>query len=187
LIENLTTDSFDIKIDNCCTYSSTPELGDFIGPVLRVKGKYIRSFSGKDTPIKGTIKWTVNKDSGISLDIIIPNAYHVPNAPVRLLSPQHWAQQSKDNKPNPKGTWCATYANEIVLQWNQRSYTKTIPLYPKKGNVGTMWSDPGYGECHSCSTIDKEIPLCYDVNTTATDDEGSDDEFQRDFGSQNSL
>jgi hypothetical protein len=58
------TNSFDIKIDSCCTYSLTSDLGDFIGPVERVKGKYIQSFSGKDTPVmhKGTIKWTVNDD-----------------------------------------------------------------------------------------------------------------------------
>jgi GAG-pre-integrase domain len=147
--------------------------------VSKVKGKYIRSFSGKDTPIrhKGTIKWTVNDDFGIARDIIIPNAYHVPDAPVRLLSPQHWAQQVKDIKPNPRGTWCATYVNEIVLQWNQRLYTKTIPLNPKKGNVGTMWSVPGYGECHSCLTIDEETPLFYDASENVTDDEGADDDF----------
>jgi hypothetical protein len=52
------TDSFDIKVDNCCTYFLSPELSDFIGAVANVKGKYIRSFSGKDTPVlhKGTIK-----------------------------------------------------------------------------------------------------------------------------------
>ena len=31
-------------------------------------------------------------------------------------------QTAKDNKPNPRGTWCATYDDEIVLWWNQRKY-----------------------------------------------------------------
>jgi hypothetical protein len=172
------TDSFDIKVDNCCTYSLTPDLADFIGPIPKVKGKYIRSFSGKDTPVlhKGTIKWTVNNDVSIARDIIIPNAYHVPAAPVRLLSPQHWAQQARDNKPNPKGTWCATYDTDIVLQWNQRSFTKTIPLDPTRGNVGTMWSNPGYGQSRSYLQEDDEIPLCYEVEGVVPGNE-SDDEF----------
>ena len=53
--------------------------------------------------------------------ITLPNSYYVPGALSHILSPQHWLQTTKENKPNPRGTWCATYDDEIVLWWNQRS------------------------------------------------------------------
>ena len=38
-----------------------------------------------------------------------------------LPSPQHWAQQTADNFPMKRGTWCATYGDAYVMQWNQRN------------------------------------------------------------------
>jgi hypothetical protein len=39
-----------------------------------------------------------------------------------------------------------------------------------------MWSVPGYGEQQSYLQIDEDLPLCYEVEGGATDNE-SDDEF----------
>jgi GAG-pre-integrase domain len=102
---------------------------------------------------------------------MIANAYHVPEAPVRLLSPQHWAQQAKDNSPTPRGTWCATYESEVVLQWNQRAHTKTIPLDPRQGNVAVMWSTPGYSRYRDHIQLDEDIPICYATTSHVTDEE----------------
>jgi GAG-pre-integrase domain len=172
------TDSFRINIDNCCTSSITPNIGDFIGPIKKVSNKSAQGFNGDKSPVmhRGTVKWTINDDNRVARTIVLPNTYHVPDAPVRLMSPQHWAQQSKDNKPSPRGTWCATYEVEIVLQWNQRKYTKTVKLDPLKGNVATMWTPPGYTRYVDHQQIEEDIPVCFSTEVHVIDDE--DDEFK---------
>ena len=64
--------------------------------------------------------------------ITLPNSYYVPGALSHILSPQHWLQTAKDNKPDPRGTWCATYDDEIVLWWNQRKYKRSYPIDPNE-------------------------------------------------------
>jgi hypothetical protein len=100
------TDSFMIKVDNCCTCCISPDIGDFVGPVETVTDKAVQSFNGQMTKVKhkGTIRWTINDDQGIAREIIIPNSYHIPESPHQMLSPQHWAQQANDNFPDPRGT-----------------------------------------------------------------------------------
>jgi hypothetical protein len=166
------TDSFEIKVDNCCTRSITPYVGDFVGTVTPVHGHSVRGFNGQSTKITnmGTVRWTINDDDGVARDLVITNTYYVPGAPARLLSPQHWAQQAKDCAPLPKGTWCATYDTEIVLQWSQRKYTKTISLDPTAQNVGTMWSTPGYNR-YARYTPDTDHQIAYQIDNVITDDE----------------
>jgi hypothetical protein len=89
------TDSFRINIDNCCTTTITPNIDDFVEPVVKVRNRSVQSFNGQTSPAvlhKGTIRWVINNDQGVARTILIPNSYHVPDAPTRLLSPQHWAQ-----------------------------------------------------------------------------------------------
>ena len=75
----------------------------------------------------GTKKWRIADDNGTPHDIYIKNALYVPDLPISLLSPQHWAKQANDDKPIQDGTWCATYASHCVLYWDQRRYSKTVP------------------------------------------------------------
>lgn len=170
------TDSFRIKVDNCCTRSITPHMTDFVGPVTEIHNAAIRGFNGGTSKIKhtGTVRWYVDDDSGVRRELLIPNTYHVPEAPTRLLSPQHWAQQMKDNVPEPRGTWCATYDTEIVLQWNQRKHTRTIKLDPEAQNVGTMWSSAGYEKFVAYSALNEPHELCYDTHNVVSDDDMSD-------------
>lgn len=80
-------------------------------------------------------------------DIIIPNSLYVPNTQMRLLSPQHYAQESNDNQPKKDGTWCATYHDRIVLYWKQRRYKRTIKtqkLSQGGNNVSNLYTAPGY-------------------------------------------
>ena len=58
-------------------------------------------------------------DDGISHTFLIPGSLYIPDSPARLFSPQHWAQEAKDQSPMPRGTWCATYEDAIVIQWDQ--------------------------------------------------------------------
>ncbi len=141
------TDSVPIKVDNCCTRTISFCRDDFIEETLTpVENKVVKSFSGTLTPIthQGTIRWWVTDDDGVSRHIIVPGSYLVPEGTTRLLSPQHWAQQVNDNSPIKRGTWCATYDDEITIQWNQREFQKTIKIDPNTTNVATMWTAPGY-------------------------------------------
>ena len=58
------------------------------------------------------------------------------------MSPQHWSQVADDNTPEHYGTWCATYADSIVLEWDQRRYRRNIPL-SSRTNVGMLRTAPG--------------------------------------------
>ena len=117
--------------------------------------------------------------------ITLPNSYYVPGASSHILSPQHWSQTAKDNKPNPRGTWCATYDDEIVLWWNQRKYKQSCPIDPNETNVTTIMTAPGYNrykafaaEVHD-SPDDDENPLsvsAFDSNVVSEDEqEGESD------------
>jgi hypothetical protein len=81
---------------------------------------------------------------GVSRKIIIPKSYYVPTAGVRLLSPQHWAQEMKE--VTNEGTICTTYGDKIILQWNNKLFTKTITIIKTSCNTGIMWSNPSYDE-----------------------------------------
>jgi Reverse transcriptase (RNA-dependent DNA polymerase)/GAG-pre-integrase domain len=168
------TDSFAIKIDNCCTRSMSHCKRDFIPGSLRpVRNLAVKGYGGSSTNIthQGTISWTIQDDTGTSQTLNIPNSFYVPSATIRLLSPQHMAQQMREHYPNKRGTWCATYDDSISLHWNQRKHTKTVKLDPKSSNVGTIWSVPGY-HAHNrfCARMALSVEnwngeaQCYEVN-----------------------
>ena len=122
------TDSFDISIDTGASFCLSHVIGDFVGPVKPIK----RSLQGIGTQMTnlsmGTLKWTFDDDDGRSHTFIIPKSIYAPQADRRLLSPQHWAKSQDDNKPKPNGTWCATYADSIVLHWKQGKFQRTCQL-----------------------------------------------------------
>ena len=114
------TDSFLIRVDNCASRTISNNLTDFVNPPVEIKSLYVRGIGGHVSGImRGTLRWNIEDDEGKVHPIIILGSYYVPDAPCRLLSPQHWAQVAKDTKPAPRGTWCATYDDSIVLYWNQ--------------------------------------------------------------------
>jgi hypothetical protein len=140
------SDSSPIKIDNCCTQTISGFQKDFIPSTLQnVSNLHVNGFGNTRTAIsqKGTVKWVVIDDSGQHRDIIIPNTYFVPGCGIRLLSPQHWDQEVKDNFPTKDGTWCATFNDRVLLEWNQRQHKKTIQINPEKSNVAVMWTVDG--------------------------------------------
>jgi hypothetical protein len=104
------TDSVPIRVDNCATDSISNNRQDFEGPVTPVRGR-VKGISGYSNPgiQRGTIAWNIEDDNGRVHRLCLPISYYVPDSTSRILSPQHWAQQVKDNKPMPRGTWCATY------------------------------------------------------------------------------
>ena len=50
---------------------------------------------------KAMIQWIIEDDDGVSHLVVIPNSFLIPKAPSKFLSPLHWAQMVKDNKPRP--------------------------------------------------------------------------------------
>ena len=89
----------------------------------------------------GTVRWKITDDNGQVYNITIKGRLYVPDMYACLLSPQHWAQQAADNFPMKRGTWCATYGDACVIQWNQRKFTNTIN-YDSNTNTPKMYSSP---------------------------------------------
>jgi hypothetical protein len=97
------TDSYPIKVDNCCTKSMSFDIRDFDPQSLRevhnhrISGTVMGS--GTHIQKQGTIVWNILDDQGIPREIRIPNSFYAPGTASRLLSPQHWAQELDDNYP----------------------------------------------------------------------------------------
>jgi hypothetical protein len=108
-------------------------------------GQKVQGIGGKVGEIMGgTIRWYIEDDDGVTHAIEIPNGIYLPTAPSRLLSPQHWAQEARDNKPDKDGTWCATYQDAVILWWGQRKFRRTIKIDRHGSNVATIRTAPGY-------------------------------------------
>jgi hypothetical protein len=142
------SDSFLIGIDNhasvCIFNNKDHAITDIVPWPTTRKEPSVMDFGGGTSAIKGqaTIRWQLEDDAGQIDAVDISGAAYVPSAPYCILSPQHWAQQSKDDYPRKRGTWCATYGDCCVLQWRQRSHTKTIQHDPRS-NVPKFRTAPG--------------------------------------------
>jgi hypothetical protein len=93
---------------------------------------------------KGTIKWKIAHDSGMHHVLILPNSVYVPSSTSCLLLPQHSVFEANDYTPRQRGTWCATYENEVHLLWDQEKYCKRIKLDRMSGNVATLYTIEDY-------------------------------------------
>jgi len=144
LFKPFDSDSYAIRVDNCCSKCITNRLEDFETPPQQVFSTTVKGIGGRiHCTHKGTIVWNIEDDQGRIHKLRIPGSFYTREAPSRLLSPQHWAQTANDNKPQRHGTWCATYDDSIVLEWRQRQYRRTIKLDPGT-NVATIYTAPGY-------------------------------------------
>ena len=149
------TDSEAIGVDNRASACISHKIDDFIDE-LHDTNRVIIGFNGSRTSnIKtGTLRWNWTDDEGISHSHIIPNSFYCPSGGVRLLSPQHWAQETSKNRRTPNPPSCITTSQYIQLIWGENKYRKTIPL-GLKDNVGTMYSSPGYERFHTfCAEAD---------------------------------
>jgi hypothetical protein len=176
------TDSKPIRVDNCTTASITPFIEDCVtvAIAIKVRSKVQGGEGDLNEVYTATIKWSFEDDYGI----LLPGSYYVPTAPSRLLSPQHWAQIVKDNTPLPRGAWCATYDDCIVLQWDQRKFTRrTTPLDVGQTNVATIHTTVGFSRFEAfCAEggvdDDDPEPVSFDANlATDTEDEQEEPEW----------
>ena len=117
------SDSFEIGVDNRCSYTMTNNPNDFVGPIKPCEKSYVRGIKGlvKVNGI-GTIQWLITDDDGNTHEISIKNSLLVKLIGGRLLSPQHWAQVADDNYLEQDGTECITRAKTLVMKWDQRKF-----------------------------------------------------------------
>jgi hypothetical protein len=142
-------------VDNGASRSITNNRKDFIDTPRLVR-TVIEGYSGtSEASLIGTVRWTIADDQGLEHNIILPNTILDEKAKKRILSPQHWSQTANDHYPTKFGTWCATLDDQIILLWDQRKYSRSIPLEPFKTNVGIMCSASGTTKyCKSCVRIE---------------------------------
>ena len=115
---------------------------------MRVKG-----FNGTTSSTKvGTVIWNILDDSGQRHALKIPNTYYVPKCPLRLLSPQHYSQATKDIR----GTYSTNFGDHVLLVWNRGRFRATMPL-SSGANVGLLRSAPGH-KLFSCFVAQQSTP-----------------------------
>ena len=145
--DNLWKNSFDsdshpLMFDDGASASITNDLQDFIRKPTPITRKVKGRVGSAEAMYRGTVKWKIEDDDNMVHTFTIPNTYYIANAPTRILSPQHFAQQMQDHKPHAEGTGCTTTSSTIVLFWNQRKLTKTVKLDPKL-NIAMTNTAPG--------------------------------------------
>ena len=135
-------DSHPLMFDDGASTSITNDLQDFVRRPTVITRKVKGIVGSAEATYCGTVKWKIEDDNNIVHTFTIPNTYYIANAPTRILSPQHFAEQMQDHKPHAEGTGCTTTSTTIVLFWNQRKFTKTVKLDPKL-NIAMTNTAPG--------------------------------------------
>ena len=105
---HLDSDSFTIGIDNHASRCISNNINHFLNPLsTNARLSRIRGIGNHMLEVKGegTVQWPVEDDNGYKHNLRIDNVLYVPEAPICLLSPQHWSQQAQDNSPKRHGTW----------------------------------------------------------------------------------
>jgi hypothetical protein len=144
------TESGTCGIDNQASASMSPYKADFTGPLIE-EIRVIHGFEGSKvyTIYKGTLLLTIQDDDGNVDKVRIPNSYHVPSCPYRIISPQHWAQEVQEATDD--GTGCIAYSDRGILFWKGGTQRKTVMV--DKQNVFTFDLPPGYKKFHAvCAT-----------------------------------
>ena len=170
------SDSFRIGIDNHSSKSISNCKRDFSGPIRPCNAV----LNGISSRIKingiGMVKWRILDDDGKPHVLSIHDCLYVPEAAIRLLSPQQWSKQSNDHFPKKNGTWCATYQDKCVLNWNQNKNKRTVMLDPQT-NVAILRSAPNYtiynAFCTACSSpnqVSNERLICNETRVSPRQD-----------------
>ena len=146
----------------------------------------------------GTVRWSVEDDQGVTHDLTIPDTRYCPEAPFRLLCPQHLAQQSNepssgvthdltipDTRYCPKAPFRLLCLQHLAQQSNEPSsilcltthqqvilswqgFTKTIPLLDGS-NVALFRSSAGYSTAMALME-DYPQPVCFESHVIPNDE-----------------
>ena len=169
LLARFDSNSKQITVDTGATLSLSHNRQDFVGKMTHLT-RNVRGVSGNvNATYTGKVVWRIEDDNGQVHDIHISNVMYIPTASSRLLSPQHWAQESNDLT----GTGCDTNGKRVKLYWNNGQYVKTIPLNPGT-NVGSMMTAPGVQMFHAYAAQKQFHPSdlsCFPVHVIPDDEE----------------
>ena len=170
------SDSRSLMLDDGASACITNDKGDFIEPPTKVNRK-VRGIKGHAKAThRGTVKWHVEDDTGLVHVMMIRGAYLISEAPTRILSPQHLAQQASDHYPKEEGTGPITTSKHITLFWSQRRFTNTVPLDPIT-NMGLTTTAPGARSFRAfCATMEKPETNQTNIFTTHIIPSDEDDE-----------
>ena len=152
------TDGGEVGIDNRCSKCMSPYKKDFIGELQKIIVR-VTEFGGTHKRVMyiGTLQWKIEDDQGRIHNVIIPGSYYSPDCQMRLISPQHWAQEAKnrgnEESRDPEGVKCTGLHNRMILEWGNGKFTKTVPV--DAHNVYTFELAHGYeGFTAFCSEIE---------------------------------
>ena len=154
------SDSYPVGVDghaSCCMGNHPDQFEDL---QLTTDGKSVSGI-GSSVIIKGmgTFKFNIEDDTGQVHTIRIPNSLYVPSLKRVLLSPHHWAQEAHDNHPQRHGTFMAQYDDGIVLHWNQRQCSRSVPYLPST-NTPVFLSAPGARSYRTYVAVIEALRAC---------------------------
>ena len=131
----------------------------------------------------------IEDDKGMTHVFTINGPYLVPTVSTRILSPQHLVQQDQDHYLRAEDMGSTTLSKNIMLFWNQRKHTKTVPLYPNI-NVGvtTTAAAKKYKQCRSKMTTPetKEV-IIFETHVIPPEDEDDNVSLQPEDPVQNPV
>ena len=87
--------------DDGASTSITNDLGDFISTPTSIQCNVKGISSNAEVTFKGMVRWQLEDDQGTIHKLTIPNSYYIGAALTRILSLQHFAQQTNDHYPDP--------------------------------------------------------------------------------------
>ena len=172
------SDAQTLMLDDGASACITNNMADFIEPPKRVDKKMKGIKGHAHATHRGTIKWHIEDDRGLVHVMIIRGTYLIQDAPTRILSPQHLAQQADDHYPREEGTGALTTSKTITLFWAQRHYAKTVPL-DSKTNVGLTTTAAGARSFRAfCAHIKVPETVQPNIFTTHVIPDDDDESFQ---------
>jgi hypothetical protein len=138
-----------MAIDTGCSFCITNDDRHFVGEVETIAIK-VNGIGGKQVIAnkRGTVKLSYLNDDGYVYDHYIPNTYYNKESPYCLYSPQHVAQMASDNYPDQNGTCVTTYADSLVMRWDQRRQKRTVKV-DTATNIFLMRSAPAFERFHA--------------------------------------
>jgi len=172
------SDSGALGVDNRCSSSITNRRSDCIGKLKRVR-KIIKTFKGTMVPLEiyeATLLWPVLDDDGLAHDWVLKKSYYVPEAQMRLMSPQHWAQTRTDEPDKSRPPRVITFADKVVIEWNQHQHKITVPIDPIN-NVATFYLAPSFKAYHTFvqdAGLEDDSNPCIMESNVVSDDEDDD-------------
>ncbi|KAG7349703.1 reverse transcriptase RNA-dependent DNA polymerase [Nitzschia inconspicua] len=155
-------DSAQLGLDTLASASLTPSPADFIDTPVPCNVPF-RGLGNGSATLRGTVAWHVADDDGVTRRLLIPNT----GLPLRILSPQHLAQELRPHETHPDGTSLTCYSDRIQLTWLDRRFLLTVPL--NDANVGIVRTVPSYTGALSSDEHNLAFPTLFHRNNERED------------------